>query len=82
MIFEDNAVCIEQVSSIFIKTDCVKHISPHLFGYTQDLTKTKQIKVKKIASANNIADILTKALPAPQHHKLIIAASMRTLTEL
>ncbi|OAE29464.1 hypothetical protein AXG93_1028s1060 [Marchantia polymorpha subsp. ruderalis] len=37
-IFEDNAACIEQVSSGFIKSDRVKHISPHLFSYTQDLT--------------------------------------------
>ena len=81
-IFEDNAACIEQVSSGFIKADRVKHISPHLFGYTQDLTETKQIEVKKIASADNIADVLTKALPAPQHRKLITAAGMRTLTEL
>jgi hypothetical protein len=44
--------------------------------------ETKQIEVKKIAFANNIADILTKALPAPQHRKLIIAADMRTITEL
>jgi hypothetical protein len=44
--------------------------------------ETKQIEVKKIAFANNIADILTKALPAPQHRKLTIAADMRTITEL
>jgi hypothetical protein len=81
-IFEDNTACIEQVSSGFIKADRVKHISPHLFGYTQDLVETKQIEVKKIASANNIADVLTKALPTPQHRKLIIAAGMRILTEL
>lgn len=81
-IFEDNAACIEQVSSGFITADRVKHISPHIFGYTQDLTESKQIEVRKIASAENIADVLTKALPAPQHRKLIAAAGMRTLSEL
>jgi hypothetical protein len=81
-IFEDNAACIEQVSSGFIKADRVKHISPHIFGYTQDLTDTKQIEAKKVASAENIADVLTKALPAHQHRKLIAAAGMRTLSEL
>jgi hypothetical protein len=44
-------------------------------------TMTKQIEVKKIASAN-IADFLTKVLPAPQHRNLIIAVGMRTLNEL
>ena len=82
IIFANKAACIEQVSSGFIKADRVKHISPHLFGYIQDLTEIKQIEVKKIASANNIADVLTKALPAPQHRKLINAAGMRTLIEL
>ena len=81
-IFVDNAACIEQVSSGFIKADQAKHISTHLFGYTQDLMETKQIEVKKIASADNIADVLTKALSVPQHRKLIIAAGMRTFIEL
>ena len=81
-IFEDNAACIDQVSSGFIKADRVKHISPHIFGYTQDLTESNQIEVKKIASAENVADFLTKALPTHQHRKLITAAGMRTLTEL
>ena len=73
---------MEQVSSGFIKSDRVKHLSLYLFGYIQDLTETKQIEVKNIASAGNIAEILTKALPAPQHRELIIAAGIRTLTEL
>lgn len=81
-IFEDNAACIEQVSSGFIKADRVKHISPYLFSYTQDLTDSNQIAIRKVASADNIADVLTKALPAPQHRKLIAAAGMRTLAEL
>ena len=81
-IFEDNAACIEQVSSSFIKADRVKHISPHSFSYTQDLTESHQITMSKIASAENIADVLTKALPAPQHRKLIAAAGMKTLAEL
>jgi hypothetical protein len=81
-IFEDNTACIEQVSYGFIKADRVKHINPHIFGYIQDLTKTEQIEVKKIALADNIAALLTKALPTPQHRKLISVAGMRTLTEL
>lgn len=81
-IFEYNAACIEQVSSGYIKSNRVKHISPHLFSYTQDLMETSQIVARKIASAKNIADILIKALPAPHHQKLIAAAGMRTLSEL
>jgi hypothetical protein len=82
IIFEDNAACIDQISSGFIKADRIKHISPHIFGFTQDLVKNQQIAVKKVASTDNIADFLTKALPAHQHQKLIFSAGMRTLTEL
>lgn len=82
IIFEDNAACIDQIASGFIKADRIKHISPHIFGFTQDLVENRQIEVKKVASTDNIADFLTKALPAHQHRKLIIAAGMRTLTEL
>jgi hypothetical protein len=48
----------------------------------QDLVETKQVAVVKIESSNNISDMLTKALPAHQHRKLIKAAGMRTLQEL
>jgi len=82
VIFEDNAACVAQVGAGFIKTDRVKHISPHLFGYTQDLVETKQIEVKKIESAHNIADIMTKALPAYTHRRLVQEAGMRLLHEI
>ena len=36
-IYEDNSTCITQMSSGFIKTDKTKHISPHIYGFTQDL---------------------------------------------
>jgi hypothetical protein len=82
VIFEDNAACVAQVGAGFIKTDRVKHISPHLYGYTQDLVETKQIEVKKIESAHNIADIMTKVLPAYTHRRLVQEAGMRLLHEI
>ena len=82
VIFEDNAACIEQVTSGFIKSDRVKHINPQIFGYTQELTNTGQIEIRKVVSMENVADVLTKALPAPQHKKLIAAASMKSWAEL
>lgn len=71
-IFEDYADCIEQVSSGFIKSDCVKHINLQIFGYTEELTSTGQIEIRKVVFAENIADLLTKALTAPQHPNLRI----------
>jgi hypothetical protein len=81
-IFEDNSACVRQMESGFINADRTKHISPHIFNFTQDLIDQGQIAIQKIESENNVADMLTKALPAYKHKKLVYAAGMRTLHEL
>jgi hypothetical protein len=73
---------VAQVGAGFIKSDRTKHISPEIFGFTQELIQSGQIEVKKIESANNIADMLTKALLAHTHRKLVQGAGMRLLHEL
>jgi hypothetical protein len=82
IIFEDNAACIRQMSSGFIKADRTKHISPHIFTYSQDLIESRQLEIKKVESEHNIADMLTKALPAYKHRRLVEAAGMKTLHSL
>jgi len=82
IIYEDNAACIEQATAGFIKSHRVKHINPQLFSCTQELTDTSQIEIRKVVSAENVADVLTKALPTSQHRKLIAAANMKSLAEL
>jgi hypothetical protein len=81
-IFEDNAACIAQVGGGFIKTDRIKHINPTIFHYTRELIQAKSIEVEKIDSAKNIADMLTKALPAHTHRRHVQSAGMRYLHEL
>jgi len=81
-IYEDNSACVRQMAAGFIKADRTKHVSPHIFGFTQDLIEQKQLSIVKIESENNIADMLTKALPAYKHKKLVYAAGLRTLQEL
>jgi hypothetical protein len=82
VIFEDNAACVAQVGAGFIKTNRTKHICPEIFGFTQELIQSGQIEVKKIESAHNLADMLTKALPAHTHRKLVQGAGMKLLHEL
>jgi hypothetical protein len=82
VIFEDNAACVNQMNMEYIKADRVKHISPHIFGFTQHLIESNQIEIRKIESENNIADMLTKALPAYKHKKLVEKVGMRSLQEL
>jgi hypothetical protein len=82
VIFEDNAACVNQMNMGFIKANRVKHISPHIFGFTQYLIESGQIDIRKIESENNITYMLTKALPAYKHKKLVEKAGMRSLQEL
>ena len=74
VIYEDNASCVRQMQSRFIKADRTKYISPHIFTFSQDLVDKGHIEIQKIESENNIADMLTKALPAYKHKKLVSAA--------
>ena len=49
VIFKDNAACINQMNMGFIKADRVKHISPHIFGFTQDLIESNQkLRLRKL----------------------------------
>ena len=82
IIYEDNAACVAQVGAGFIKNDRVKHIDPQIFSYTQELITSGQIQVQNVESAHNIADLLTKALPAYTHRRLVQAAGMRLLHEI
>ena len=66
----------------FIKNDRVKHIDPQIFSYTQELITSGQIQVQHIESAHNIANLLTKALPAYTHRRLVQAVGMRLLHEI
>jgi hypothetical protein len=66
----------------FIKSDRTKHIDPKYFTYTNDLITDKVPEVKKIASANNLADLFTKALPASTHRRLVHDIGMRRLGNL
>jgi hypothetical protein len=70
------------MQSGFIKDDWTKHINPHIFTFLQDLVESGQIEIRKIESENNIADMLTKALSAYKHQKLIEAAGMKSLSDL
>ena len=82
VIHEDNAACVAQVTGGFIKADRTKHISPQIFGYTQDFIEAEKIEVKKVQSTHNIADIFTKALLAYTHKRYIEEAGMRSLQDL
>lgn len=82
VLYEDNAACLNQVTAGFIKADRTKHIDPKIFSYTQDLIQEGKLEAKKIDSAHNLADILTKALPSYTHKRLVHESGMRLLHEI
>jgi len=80
VLYEDNAACVHQVQTGFIKGDKTKHINPK-FMYAHELNGT-EIEVTKISSTENVADIFTKSLPATSHWHLMRKMGMRKLRDL
>jgi hypothetical protein len=70
------------MSTGFIRADRTKHISPHIFTYSQDLIESGQLEIRKVKSEHNVADMLTKTLPAYKHKRLVHLAGMRTLHDV
>ena len=65
----------------YIKGDRTEHISPKFF-YTHDLQKEDIIKVEKIQSKENQADLFTKSLPKCIHQNLIYKIGKRRLKDI
>ena len=82
ILYKDNSACVNQLNVGFIKMDWAKHVDPQIFSYTQDLIEDGQLTVRKIESTHNIANMLTKALLAYTHKRLVYAAGMRSHQEL
>ena len=80
ILYEDNAACIVQIKSGYIKGDRTKHISPKFF-YTHELQKNDEIDIKQIRSSDNLADFFTKSLPTSTFKKLVYKIGMRQLKE-
>ena len=78
---EDNVACIVQIKWGFIKGDITKHISLKFF-YTHKLHEKCEIDVQQIRLCNNLADLLTKALPLTTLKKLKYDIGMRKLRDL
>lgn len=82
VLYEDNSACVAQMQVGFVKGDRTKHIDPKYFSYTHDLITKQELEIKKIVSADNLADLFTKALPLCIHRRLIHGIGMRRLNIL
>ena len=81
ILFEDNVVCIAQITRDYIKRDRTKHISPKFF-YTHELQKSGEIDVQQIRSSDNLAYLFTKSLSTSTFKKLIYEIGMCQLKDI
>jgi len=80
--YENNSACVTQMQAGFIKGDHTKHIDSKYFSFTNDLITDKALEVKKIASADNFADLFTTAFSLSIHRRLVHGIGMRHLNIL
>ena len=81
IIFEDNAACVAQIQSGYVKSNITKHISPKFF-FTHELQKKEEIMVTHTRSCDNLAYMFTKSLPASSFEKCRYGIGMRRLREV
>ena len=68
MIFEDDHVCIA-LSRNRIVNSRSKHIDIK-YHYNREKVESGEVDLKYCSTKEMIADVMTKALPAPRHHEL------------
>jgi hypothetical protein len=81
IIFEDNAACVRQMESGYIKSNLTKRIAPKLF-YPHELQKNGEIEILQTKSCDNLADLFTKSLPYSLFHKYVEGIGMRRFRNL
>jgi hypothetical protein len=81
IIYEDNAACITQMETGYIKSNINKYISPKWF-YPHELQHKGEIDILKTKSCDNLADLFTKSLPTSSFEKCVKGSGMRRLRDL
>jgi hypothetical protein len=81
IIYEDNATCVTQMQTGYVKTNYTTHISPKLF-YPHQLQESGEISILQIKSCDNYTDLFTKSLPLAIFDKCVKDIGMRRLKDL
>ena len=81
IIYEDNAACVAQMQTGYIKSNITKHISPKWF-FSHNLQKSGEISILQVKSCDNLADLFTKSLPNSTFQKCVHGIGMRRLRDL
>jgi hypothetical protein len=81
IIYEDNAACVAQMQTRYIKTNYTKHISSKLF-YLHELQEHGKISILQTKSCDNLVDLFTKSLPLAIFNKCVKDIGMKRLKDL
>jgi len=81
IIYEDNAACVAQMQTGYIKNNLTKHISPKFF-YPHELQKQGEVNVVQVRSCDNLAYLFTKSLPATTFKRYVQEIGMEFLSDL
>ena len=81
IIYEDNAACVIQMETGYIKSNITKHIAPKLF-FPHELQKDGEINILQTKSCDNLADLFIKSLPYSTFSKYVEGIGMRRLRDL
>ena len=81
IIYEDNAACVTQMQTGYIKSNITKHIAPKLF-YPHKLQQSGEINILQTKSCDNLADLFTKSLSVSTFEKCIRGIGTRRLRDL
>ncbi len=81
IIYEDNAACITQMQTGYIKSNSTKHIASKLF-YPHELQQSGEINILQTKSYDNLADLFTKSLPTSSFERCVKGIGMRLLRDL
>jgi hypothetical protein len=78
IIYEDNAACVAQMQSGYVKSNVTKYITHKLF-YPHEFQINGEISILQTKSYNNLTDLFTKSLPYSTFSKCVIGIDMRRL---
>ena len=81
IIYEDNAACVAQMQTGYIKSNRTKHIASKLF-YPHELQESGEIEILQVKSCDNLADLFTKSLPYSTFKQCVHGIGMRRLRDL
>jgi hypothetical protein len=81
IIYEDNAACVAQMETSYIKSNMTKHICPKYF-YPHELRNEGEIKILQVKSCDNLVVLFTKSLHVVTFRRCVRGIGMRHLRDL